>query len=396
MVSDSPVGEYPAPAVPGRVGGSDAAAGTALILQHIFAATGPVPRTALAEATGLPAEGLSASVGGLLAAQVVVETDAGLAPARGTLVGLGLEFNLSHVSARLVDLAGRVLYEHHLAGEFGHTDPTTGLETVARAARRALDAVPEGARLASLNLALPGLVNNERGMLLRAPNLEWRNVPVRETLLDAGLPEVRRGLDIANVADYGATAVLYAAPGRTGTLTSFLYVAGDAGIGASPVIRGQVLEGAHGWSGEIGHMCIDPDGPLCGCGAMGCLESIAGPRALLRHTGIDDWAVLLASLEQPRVREVLRRAGRALGIGFANALNLLDLSVVVIGGRLADVVHVAIPTIERELRRRVLSAPYEDPRVLTPDLGTFPSSLGAAYAGLNAVLRNPARLLGIR
>lgn len=317
----------------------------------------------------------------------------GGAPAKSpeSVAALGLEINTGHLSCRAVDLSGRVLSEHHEAGAFAHTEPSVTLEHLAVVARRAIDALPDPGSLVAINVAVPGIVSHDRSVLLRAPNLGWENIAMRDALAQAGLRQVADvAFDIANGADFAALSVLYEAPGRKGPLQSFLYVAGDAGIGACPVMRGEVMQGAHGWSGEIGHMCIDQDGPLCGCGNMGCLESIAGPQALLAHTGSPDWETLLGSLDRPVVQQQLRRAARALGIGLANALNLLDLSVTVIGGRLADIVHVVQPVIERELRRRVLSAHFDDPRVLTPKLGQYPASLGAAYAGLNAHLARTA------
>lgn len=302
-----------------------------------------------------------------------------------TVVAMGLEINAGHLSCRLVAPDGTIVYEHHETGHFAHSRPTEALEQLAGLARAGLRQLPPSSRLVSIGMALPGIVSHGGNVLLRAPNLDWHNLSMREAMTEAGLPEVGTvSFTIANGADFAAVAAIYEAPGRRRGLDSFLFVAGEAGIGSSAVVRGEVLQGAHGWSGEIGHMCIDRDGPLCGCGAMGCLESIAGPAAILRHTGFEEWTDLLAAMETPKVQEALRRAGRALGIGLANALNLLDLSVVVVTGHLADVAHVTIPTIQRELTRRVLSAPFDPPRVLTPNLGPYPATLGAAYAGLNA------------
>lgn len=302
-----------------------------------------------------------------------------------TSVAMGLEINAGHLSCRLVAPDGAIVFQRHEAGHFANSRPGEALSRLADLARAGLRSLPPTSRLVSIGLALPGIVSHGGNILLRAPNLDWHNLSMREAMIAAGLPEVGNvSFTIANGADFAALAALYEAPGRRRPLDSFLFVAGEAGIGSSAVVRGEVLQGAHGWSGEIGHMCIDRDGPLCGCGAMGCLESIAGPAAILRYAGLDEWPQLLAAIKTPKVQEALLRAGKALGVGLANALNLLDLSVVVITGHLADVAHVAIPRIQRELTGRVLSAPFDPPRVLTPDLGPYPATLGAAYAGLNA------------
>ncbi len=300
-------------------------------------------------------------------------------------VAMGLEINAGHISCRLIAPDATVVFERHETGHYAHARPSEALERLAELARAGLNSLPPAVRLASIGLALPGIVSHGSNVLLRAANLDWHNLSMREAMIEAGLVEVGTvPFTIANGADFAAVAALYEAPGRRRALESFLFISGEAGIGSAAVVRGEVLQGAHGWSGEIGHMCIDRDGPLCGCGAMGCLESIAGPAAILRHLGLDEWSDLLADLGSPRAQEALRRAGRALGIGLSNALNLLDLSVVVLTGHLADVAPMIVPMIQRELTRRVLSAPFDPPRVLTPDLGPYPATLGAAYAGLNA------------
>lgn len=83
-----------------------------------------------------------------------------------------------------------------------------------------------------------------------------------------------------NEANLAALAELWF--GGLGDARSFLYLTGEIGVGGALVLRGELLRGAHGFAGEVGHVVVDPDGPLCGCGARGCLEQYAGQAALLR------------------------------------------------------------------------------------------------------------------
>ncbi|MFD0748136.1 ROK family protein [Phytohabitans flavus] len=141
----------------------------------------------------------------------------------------------------------------------------------------------EGLAVAGAALAVPGLVT-AHGVVRLAPNLGWRDVDVPTGLaaLD-GLP-----VTVDNEANLAALGELHAGPAGP---ASFLYVSGEIGIGAGIVLHGALFRGARGWSGELGHVAVRPDGPACSCGARGCLEQYAGQEAILRAAaagGIDD------------------------------------------------------------------------------------------------------------
>ncbi|SMO75099.1 ROK family protein [Propioniciclava tarda] len=165
------------------------------------------------------------------------------------------------------------------------------------------------------------------------------------------------------------------------------------GVGSAFVFSGEVFSGRHGWAGELGHVCVDPSGAICGCGAQGCLETIAGRGAILAAAGRDDWDALVADAAAPdaALGEVLGRVGRALGIALAGTLNLLDVSHVTLGGTLADLAPALIPTLVDELNARVLSAPFDAITVETVATAETGAALGAAYAGAQVILTDPAR-----
>ncbi|MFV0407527.1 MAG: ROK family protein, partial [Propioniciclava sp.] len=211
----------------------------------------------------------------------------------------------------------------------------------------------------------------------------------------AGLLEAGR-IEVDNEADCAALTIAQAAPGRIDSLDSFLYVSGNVGIGSATVTEGQVAAGRHGWAGELGHVCVDPDGPRCGCGAPGCLEALAGRRALLNTSGHPDWDTFRAALSagEDASRHSIEVAGRALGIALAGALNLLDLSQVVLGGHLAELETELTPHVRREIDERVLAAPFEPIGITARETETAPGALGAAYHGILDLLADPARVLG--
>ncbi|HEY0696588.1 MAG TPA: ROK family protein, partial [Micromonospora sp.] len=209
-------------------------------------------------------------------------------------------------------------------------------------------------------------------------------------------------LTVDNEANLAALGELTAAP--PGAPTSVVYVSGEVGIGAGIVLDGALFRGVRGWSGELGHVCVRPDGPPCRCGAQGCLECYAGQDALLDAAGLAaeggapdtllDRLVALARNGAPDTVGALDRAGTALGVALAAVVNLLDVQTVVLGGTYAALAPWLLPPVTAELDRRVLTAAWS-PVVVRPSvLGPDAAVVGAAGSVVRAVLDRPGRWLG--
>ena len=238
------------------------------------------------------------------------------------------------------------------------------------------------------------------GELVLAPNLGWHEVDVLALLRRhdalAALP-----VTLDNEANCAALAELSSR--GSSARPSFLYVSGEVGVGGALVVDGAVLRGSNGWSGELGHMTVRPDGPACGCGGRGCLEQYAGQEAILRAAGMVgeattslapvpsvDRIVELAREGTPRLTTALRDAGRALGVVLASAVNLLDLTEVVLGGSFRPLVPWLRPEVVRELDLRVLSRGWSDLTVRAAARSTDAAVVGAASTVVRAVVDDPA------
>jgi predicted NBD/HSP70 family sugar kinase len=173
-----------------------------------------------------------------------------------------------------------------------------------------------------------------------------------------------------------------------GGTPSFVYVSGEIGIGAGIVLGGELYRGVRGWSGEIGHMPVRPDGPLCRCGARGCLEQFAGQEAILRTAGVSALELL-----DPVAGPALDDAGAALGIALAGVINLLDVDTIVLGGSYAPLLGGLRGGIEAELRRRVLTFDLAPITLRAAALGADAAMRGAADSVIRAVQDNPAAYL---
>jgi len=373
-----------------------------LVLRHILEATSPPSRADIATATGLTRATVSVLVGRLLRAELIRELEpltqqrAGrpaipLAPASGTIAAIGIEVNVDYLGGCALDLAGEQVAERIVTGDFRNSDPRLVLARVAALAAEVMtDLQNDGIRVVGACLALPGLVDSRSGPLRHAPNLGWRDLDVglmlREHAVFRGLP-----VRLANEANLAARAEA-TADGETDT---FLYVSGDTGIGAGIVLNGEVYRGRHGWSGEIGHTVVDPSGPLCSCGATGCLERYAGKDVLMLEAGLSPdqpIGVLVEAAERgdERALRSITDAGRALGVALANLVNLVDVDQIVLGGIYAPLEPYLFDAVVAQLRARVLSAPWATVTVRAAKVGAGAAMVGGAQAVLRRLIADPA------
>lgn len=372
-----------------------------LALRHILANPGAINRAGIAAQTGISRATMSRLVDELIATGLVEESDdklstggrgrptSVLSPASGTVIALGLQVNISVLGAYLVDLSGNVLARETLEGDFSGSDPQATLRKLARMGRRVLrEGREEGTTFLGSALALPGLVSGDT--LVTAPNLGWKNIPFDE--LTHPLHDLHVTL-IANEADLAAFAVAHPRPGVPEGPASFIYVSGEVGIGGGLVINHQPLSGAHGWSGEIGHICVEPQGNVCSCGARGCLETIAGLKALCRAAGLEDESSAreLTQLagHSAKAQDALANAGHALGQALAGVVNTVDISQVYLGGLVAETAFYLLPTLHEELETRVLQAPWYAPAIDILPSSEDLSLRGGAFQILERILDDP-------
>lgn len=376
----------------------------ALVLRRV-GATPLTSRAEIAAMTGLTRATVSSLVDDLIRAGLVGEvepaprTSAGR-PATGLVLsptgpaGLGLEINVDYLAAAVVDLTGAVRHRTVRRVDQRGRPPLDVLAEVAMMAAEAVGTV--GLSVPTARLAVPGLVDGD-GLVRIAPNLDWRDVDVYGPLVTAPAWPAGLALAVDNEANLAALGELAATPDRA----SFLYVSGEVGIGAGLVLDGALFRGAHGWSGEFGHVAVAPDGPACHCGAHGCLEQYAGQEAILRTAGVPaepgltaDAAVRrivdLAAAGDAAMLDALRGAGTALGVAAAGAVNLLDVDTVVLGGTFAVLAGWLAEPVRRELGRRVLTAAWSPVEVRPSVLGPEATVVGAAGAVVREILTAPA------
>lgn len=392
------------------------------VLRNILASPGEVTRAGLSQRTGMTRATISRLVDDLVSAGLVRELEPGdgggrgrpanrLTPAEGSAVALGLEVDVASLDVTLVDIAGRELGHRRIERDFADSAPEETMALAAREAHTLLEGtLPDGALFLGTGVGLPGLVSPTR--LALAPNLGWRDIPHDQLL--APLADLNPVV-VANEADLAAYAVAYTRPGVAGGPSTFVYVSGEVGVGAGVIVDHRPMSGARAWSGEIGHMCADPNGPLCRCGARGCLEAYLGVRALAEHVGAPAGSGALGILrcaglvdeagaktsgslgvgtEQERARAVLAEAGAALGRVLSGVINAMDIPHVVLGGAVAELSGALLDPAREEIETRTLQAPWSSPIVeVLPDSASL-TVRGAAFRVLDALVDDPAAFLG--
>lgn len=382
-----------------------------LITRHVFAHGNeehPVSRARLADETHMTRSTSSRLVDALIEGRIlealppVSVTGRGrpavpLIPARDSYVGLGMEVGVGLLAARLVDLSGRVLAESLDKQDLAGSEPTKVLRHLGVMVREILDELGEHHTLAGATLSLPGLVDRAGERLLVAPNLGWTDVDPYPELAAVIGPDV--DFSVGNSANLAGRTVAETRPGHPGPWSSFIYLHGDIGVGAAMRLDGREILGAHGWAGEIGHMTVDPNGPECRCGSHGCLEQYIGRHQLLHAAGLPPRTSiheLQAKVRagEPLAAQAVDDAGHALGSVLSSVVNLLDMSILVLGGDLAVIGEYLVEPIDQEMTHRLLSDPLAKPSVVLAPTTVAPGATGAAYAALDRVIRDPARWLG--
>jgi predicted NBD/HSP70 family sugar kinase len=234
---------------------------------------------------------------------------------------VGAEINVDYLAVLVVDFA---CHERRLARiplDIAQLGPVAAVRQLARQlldAVASLDADPH--RILGVGLAVPGVVG-PNSILVVAPNLEWENVDVGSVLETELRRELGDGVPIIVENEANLAALAEQSFGSCASVRNFVYLSSEQGVGAGIVVDGEVFRGTHGAAGEVGHVTIDPHGPRCQCGKLGCWQVFTSQSAL----------GTLPLDEATRVQ-----LERYLAIGLGNLVQMYDPEVVVLGGFFAD------------------------------------------------------------
>jgi glucokinase len=235
-------------------------------------------------------------------------------------------------------------------------------------------------KVRSIAIGAPGPIDIKRGVLVNPPNLPgWRNVPLAAMLARATGAKVL----VANDADMAGLGEFHRGAGR-GT-RNMVYITWSTGVGGGLIIDGKLHRGAHGTAGEVGHMIIDPNGPLDQCGQRGCLEAFIGGANLARETGHPAAELFAAAAGgNQHARMVVERAAGYMGMALISLTNAIDPEIFVIGGGVSRSWALVEPMIVKTLHSSPFIKPARRPRVRRARLGDRAGQVGAVeWARIN-------------
>jgi predicted NBD/HSP70 family sugar kinase len=247
-------------------------------------------------------------------------------------------------------------------------------------------------RITGIGIAVPGLVNRDDGVVRHAPHLGWRNEPVARMLGEA----TGYACQAANDASLGAEAELLFGAGAGAGQGNLVYLNGGAsGIGGGIIANGQLLRGASGYAGELGHTFVRSGGKTCHCGATGCLETEVSQSRLLEIVGLGRGGTAgleeaLANSRSAEVNDEVARQLSYLGIALRNAVNIFNPEAIVLDGFLGTLHALAPTSLDRALQSQALDGPAGQVRIYRAALGSDLMMIGAAELAFTQFLADPA------
>jgi predicted NBD/HSP70 family sugar kinase len=373
----------------------------------------PISRAQVANLTGLNRGTVSNIVNVLIEEGLVYEDEQrgsgigrpaislGLRPDGGAVIGV--EIGVDFIAVLLTNFVAESIWDARIP-----IDPSDSQTNIISQAEQLVD---EALRLASerrlrplgIGVGLAGLVNVRQGNLIVAPNLHWRNVPLRLMWNQRfHLP-----IYIENEANLSALGEYYFGIARN--VDNFIYLSAGIGLGGGIMIGGKLFRGERGYAGEIGHIQRDPTGEQCGCGRIGCWETQVGPRAVLHRVrkqlqthadqvlmdacsgDVDNLTfelVVKYALEGNQLcRQAIEEVAVNLGMGIVDMVHVFNPELVLIGGAFIQAKDILQPIIEKTIFSNVLQACGDGLRVAFSERGANDCVLGAVAIVLDDILR---------
>ena len=309
---------------------------------------------------------------------------------------LGIDLGGTTIKAGVVDTAGRLLEKQQV--------PTGAAEGAGAVLERivalagALDQRrgSGGQDIVAAGIGIPGSIDVDRGVVRLAPNLFWRDFPLRDELA------ARLHLPVAIDNDAHVAALGEMGQGAGRGFRSLLMVTIGTGIGSGLIIDGRIQRGVFGYGAEMGHFKMVPDGRRCHCGGEGCLETLTSATAMVREfraglaagrpsrlpdsPQLGAREILAAAAEGDDLATgVVDNAARYLGIALANAVLLVGPEAIIIGGGPAQAGEVILTPIRRYLAQYLGAWQIEPLPVLAARLGNDAGIIGAAYLARSTV-----------
>lgn len=325
-----------------------------------------------------------------------------------TTLTMGIDLGGSKILAAVVDAHGGILSSDESVTPAANEREAI-VQSIVDSAHRALGQAGVAiSDIYAIGVGAAGISSPEAGILFSSPNLPGlRNVLLRDIMQE----KLGKRTFLINDADAAAIGEFYFGAGRGAR--SFVYVTLSTGIGGGIVIDGRIYTGAIGAAGEVGHMTIDDNGPLCNCGNRGCWETLASGTALVREarrrieggvrTSILEYAERDIDKVTPQAihraaqqgdnlaKELIARTAHYIGVGLANLVNIFNPELIVIGGGLSNIGDMLLKPAFKIAGERAFREAFQAVRFVPAGLGGNSGVLGAAAFALQEMRRFVSR-----
>ncbi|GJQ20099.1 MAG: sugar kinase [Bacteroidia bacterium] len=305
---------------------------------------------------------------------------------------IGVDLGGTSLKTGLVNRDGKILYQNKFPSHAAEKRAVV-LKQIELSVIDAMNHT-DGAKITGIGIGSPGMVDDE-GVVKGPPNFaDFEGIRLRAEL------ERMFSLPVRVENDANAAAIAESRFGAGKPHPDFLFVIWGTGVGGGIILNRKIFRGPTGGAGEIGHICIDYEGPPCNCGSRGCIEAYVGQRYLSRRTAeklgkrqdsrllelvggnpanIEPVYIAQAAKEGDAFsREVLLEAGTLLGVALGAVMNTMDLRVSIIGGGISAAGDFVMDAIKKSVQEHVLKPSRPDIRVLPAKLGNNAGILGAA------------------
>jgi len=375
----------------------------------------PISRQQLAEQTGLTPSAITGIIRELIDMNFVKEI--GLGESHGGRKPVKLKFNckagyvlgieMTHHETvfAIADLKNQPRKVQSLAIEMAV--PQTGVPLLVTEIKRIINQEEHSKmNFMAVGIAFPGMLYVNQGIIKRAINLgpEWNDYPLQEVLeAELGIPVV-----IENNAKAAALAEKWFGDGTA--YENLAYINMGEGISTGILVEGSILQGARGYAGQIGHMVLDENGPLCNCGNRGCLEAICACPALIRKVKtelplidkgdplVTIWQekgnivfadiVQAGAVDGSYAQALFRQVGKNMGLVIINMINLYNPEGVFIGGKMAAAGDLFIEVVKEIVSTRALPEVANSTVIAISSLGADTGAIGACALVLKELLQS--------
>ncbi|MBM3786062.1 MAG: ROK family protein [Acidobacteria bacterium] len=300
---------------------------------------------------------------------------------------IGVDLGGTNLRAAAVNREGKILEKIAVDTNFeGGRDAVIGdIVNGVNALRTKLS----GNRLAGVGIGVPGFIRLKEGFITNSNNLPYlENFPVRDAI------EKLLGTPIILENDANAAALGEKWMGAGMHVDDLVLLTLGTGVGGGIIVDGRVLHGMDGMAGELGHMTVDPFGPPCGCGNLGCLEKLASA------TAVESGAMLMSLSAGPltsrevyemamdgndKARALFHQMGRALGIALATLINTFNFPLYLLSGGMLPAWNLFFPPLEEQVKLRSFTYRNTRTRIEQATLGNQAGLIGAAYLPFQAM-----------